>query len=85
MDEEARARVAAVLEREAARLQEDHLAAEPDAKRPLLALARLREAQVGGPWCRGWEVGAGLVGMGLGVLGGFGCEGGMPAAARPPM
>ncbi len=51
MDEEARARVAAVLEREAARLQEDHLAAEPDAKRPLLALARLREAQViGGAW-----------------------------------
>ncbi|PNW81017.1 hypothetical protein CHLRE_07g339350v5 [Chlamydomonas reinhardtii] len=45
VDEEARARVAAVLEREAARLQEDHLAAEPDAKRPLLALARLREAQ----------------------------------------
>ncbi|KAG2434746.1 hypothetical protein HXX76_007634 [Chlamydomonas incerta] len=44
-DEEARARVAAVLEREAARLQDDHLAAEPDAKRPLLALARLREAQ----------------------------------------
>ncbi|KAG2442245.1 hypothetical protein HYH02_009729 [Chlamydomonas schloesseri] len=45
VEEEARARVAAVLEREAARLQEDHLAAEPDAKRPLLALARLREAQ----------------------------------------
>jgi hypothetical protein len=44
--EAARAVVAAVLEREAGRLQADHLAAEPDAKWPLLTLARLREAQV---------------------------------------
>ncbi len=45
---EARARVAAVLEREVCRLQEDHLAADPDARRPLLMLARIKEAQVGG-------------------------------------
>ncbi|GFR50411.1 hypothetical protein Agub_g12628, partial [Astrephomene gubernaculifera] len=40
-----RAIVAAVLDREARRLQEEHLAAEPDARWPLLTLARLREAQ----------------------------------------
>lgn len=44
-DVAARAQVAAVLEREVARLQEDHLAADPDAKWPLLTLARLKEAQ----------------------------------------
>ncbi|KXZ54759.1 hypothetical protein GPECTOR_4g829 [Gonium pectorale] len=43
--EASRALVAAVLEREAGRLLADHLAAEPDAKWPLLTLARLREAQ----------------------------------------
>ncbi|GLC34312.1 hypothetical protein PLESTB_000743300 [Pleodorina starrii] len=43
--EAVRGRVAAVLEREACRLLEDHLAADPDAKWPLLTLARLREAQ----------------------------------------
>lgn len=35
----------AVLCREVARLQEDHLSAEPDAKWPLLTVARLKEAQ----------------------------------------
>ncbi len=35
-----------VLAREVARLENDHLAAEPDAKWPLLTLARLKEAQV---------------------------------------
>lgn len=34
-----------VLAREMGRLQEDHLAAEPDARWPLLTLARLKEAQ----------------------------------------
>lgn len=34
-----------VLAREVARLEADHLAAEPDAKWPLLTLARLKEAQ----------------------------------------
>ncbi|KAG2496268.1 hypothetical protein HYH03_005501 [Edaphochlamys debaryana] len=42
---EARLLVGAVLEREAARMRSDHLAADPDAKWPLLTLARLREAQ----------------------------------------
>lgn len=45
--EAARGVVAAVLARESSRLLEAHLAEEPDAKWPLLTLARLREAQVG--------------------------------------
>lgn len=53
---EARARVAAVLEREVSRLQEDHLAADPDARRPLLMLARIKEAQVRGVTA-GWWLG----------------------------
>ena len=35
-----------ILQREVGRLQEDHLAALPDAKWPLLTVARLKEAQV---------------------------------------
>ena len=35
-----------VLERELSRLEDDHLAALPDAKWPLLTVARLKEAQV---------------------------------------
>mmetsp|Transcript_19954 Transcript_19954/g.55579 ORF Transcript_19954/g.55579 Transcript_19954/m.55579 type:complete len:385 (-) Transcript_19954:202-1356(-) len=42
---QARAILEAVLARETQRLRVDHLAADPDAKWPLLTLARLREAQ----------------------------------------
>lgn len=37
---------AQVLAREVGRMREDHLAEEPDARWPLLTLARLLEAQV---------------------------------------
>jgi geranylgeranyl transferase type-2 subunit alpha len=34
-----------VLQREVARFESDHLAAEPDARWPLLMVARIKEAQ----------------------------------------
>ncbi|KAL6744889.1 hypothetical protein V8C86DRAFT_2447025, partial [Haematococcus lacustris] len=43
--EGARAAVEAVLCREVERMEVDHVAADPDAKWPLLTLARLKEAQ----------------------------------------